>query len=204
MTILINISRNLTHHLLWVGREDNQQGPITLWRYALKAFWCLEQANEDDLPGACRYSWISDFIDTLSKAMPLSAHRLAHVLHLFSDEKLSMYQYEDFLRILFYAAAPIFIVCVFSEFEDIRDHGIEEGRARERLFASMGERLLHGYLFYKWVETPFYLIQTLAGKPASKWLLSIFDVWLESIISDGIFVIWMFFVWWTAESWMGF
>ena len=203
MAILINISGNSTHYLLWVGREDSQQGLITLWRYALKACWCLEHAYEQELPFVCRSSWISNFIDTLSKAMPLSAQRLVHVLHLLSDENLSMYQYEDFLRIFFYAAAPFFVVYIYSEFENVRDEGIEEGRGRERLFASMIERLLNWYLVYKLVKTPFYLKQILSVKPESKWLLSALDVWIESIITDGISVLWMFFVLWTAEAWLG-
>ena len=143
MTVLINISRNSTHYLLWVVREGSQQGPTTLWRYALKACWFFEHVDEKDLPGVCRFSWILDFIDKLSKSIPFSAQRLAHLLHLLFDENLSMYQYEDFSRILFYAAAPLFVIGVFSKFEHIRDRGIEAGRARERLFTSMCERLLN-------------------------------------------------------------
>ena len=204
MTILINISRNVTHYRLWVGKNDNQHGPITLWRYALKASWCLEQADEKELPGICRFSsWIPDFIDTLSKSMPASAHKLAHILRLLSDENLAMYQREDFLRILFYAAAPIFIVFVFSKFEYLRDRGVVEGRAGQRLFASMSDRLMRWYLVYKWVQTPLYLIRIVAVKPRSEWLISALDVLMESIISDGIFVLWMFFIFMAAECWLG-
>lgn len=142
-------------------------------------------------------------MDTLSKSMPSSAHKLAHILHLLSDENLSMYEREDFLRVLFYAAAPLFVVCIFSKFEYLRDRGMEEGRAGQRLFASMSDRLTRWYLVYKWVQTPLYLIRIVAVKPASEWLFSALDVLMESIITDGIFVLWMFFVCMAADFWLG-
>ena len=201
MSTLVNVSRSLNHY---VCREDNQQELRALWRYILKNCWCLEQANEKDLLGICLFSWIpTNLVHTLSKSMPSSTTRLAHILHLLSDENLSMYHREDFLRILFYATAPIFIVYILTTLENLRDFRIPEGRARQRLFVSMGDRLIDWYLIYKMVQIPFCLLRILASKPASEWLFSALDAWIESIITDGSFLLWMFFVCMVAEVWLG-
>ena len=200
MSTLVNVSRSLSYY---VCREDNQQELRALWRYILKNCWCLEQANTKDLLGVCLFSWISNLINTLSKSMPSSTNRLAHILHLLSEENLSMYRREDFLRILFYAVAPIFIVYILTKLENLRDSRIRRGRPRPRLFVSMGDRLLDWYLVYKFVQIPFCLLRILVSKPASEWLFSALDFWIESIITDGSFLLWMFFVCIVADCWLG-
>lgn len=198
MSILISVATNATHYQLWVGKQDHEGSLCTLWKHALKACWCLEQAD-NDLPGLCKLPRPLDFIDYLHEVMPYTAERIAHLFHLFSDENLSMYSYEESLQNFFYASAPILLIFFYSALEDRGGYLNDTGRRREHLFTNMVARCFYIYLGHKIVKAPFYLNRVLQEPSESGRMQVALDLWTESMICDSLFVYWSLFIMWAAD-----
>ena len=130
--------------------------------------------------------------------MPYTFHRYAQFFYLLSDEKLTMYQ--DPRQVLFYAAAPIFIAAFWSILEAIYRRMLGENQRRPApVFPNIVFRLVHIYFGFKVVDLVLCLGGILQGATYQQMSLTALDLWIESIVMEVWFVIYVLFILWLAE-----